>query len=120
VENWQIYLEKFLFGKIHGLGRGTERRGYLALLDPEATLQHPGMEKPISGDDIRGFIIRGMNTATDNRLAPTNWAARRHAVHRGAAECAHRRARGGVAGGAAPQTTRRPRAGRTSLLRSEH
>ena len=39
-------------------------------------LQYPGMAKPISGDDIRGFITRGMNSVTDYRLVPTNWAAR--------------------------------------------
>jgi hypothetical protein len=34
------------------------------------------MAKPIAGDDIRGFITRGMNTARDYRLVPANWAAR--------------------------------------------
>jgi SnoaL-like domain len=71
VENWQIYLEKFT-----AWGAAPSVEGYLAPFDPEATLQHPGMAEPISGDDIRGFITRGMNIAADYRLVPTNWAAR--------------------------------------------
>lgn len=71
MENWQIYLEKFT-----AWGAAPSVEGYLALFDPEATLQHPGMAKPICGDDIRGFITRGLNTASDYRLVLTNWAAR--------------------------------------------
>ena len=51
MENCQIYLEKFT-----AWGAAPSVEGYLALFDPEATLQHPGMAKPISGDEIRGFI----------------------------------------------------------------
>jgi hypothetical protein len=46
------------------------------LFDPEATLQRPGMAGPIAGDEIKAFITRGMNAATDYRLVPTSWAAR--------------------------------------------
>jgi ketosteroid isomerase-like protein len=71
MENWQTYLEKFT-----AWGAGPTIDGYLALFDPEATLQHPGMAQPISGEDIRTFITRGLNSATDYRLVPINWAAR--------------------------------------------
>ena len=112
MENWQIYLEKFT-----AWGAAPSVEGYLALFDPEATLQHPGMAKPICGDDIRAFITRGMNTARDYRLVPTNWAARGDTLFIEAPpECAHRRARGRMARGVVSQAARRPRAGRTGLL----
>jgi ketosteroid isomerase-like protein len=65
------YLEKFA---AWGATPSIER--YLALFDPHATLQHPGMAEPISGDDIRAFITRDLNSVTDYRLVPTSWAAR--------------------------------------------
>ena len=71
MDDWQIYLEKFA-----AWGVAPSVDGYLALFDPDATLQHPGMAEPISGDDIRAFITRGLNSVTDYRLVPTNWAAR--------------------------------------------
>jgi ketosteroid isomerase-like protein len=71
MEDWQRYLEKFT-----AWGAAPSIEGYLALFDPEATLQHPGMAQPISGDEIRAFISRGMDSAADYRLVPTNWAAR--------------------------------------------
>ena len=71
MDDWQIYLEKFA-----AWGAAPSIEGYLALFDPDATLQHSGMPEPISGDDIRAFITRGLNSVTDYRLVPTNWAAR--------------------------------------------
>jgi hypothetical protein len=34
------------------------------------------MAEPISGNDIRAFITRDLNSVTDYRLVPTSWAAR--------------------------------------------
>jgi hypothetical protein len=108
-------LEKFT-----AWGAAPSIEGYLALFDPEATLQHPGMARPISGDDIRGFITRGMNTAADYRLVPTNWAARGDTLFIEARQSARIAGREVVWPVACAQAGRRPRAGRTGLLRSEN
>ena len=50
MDDWQIYLEKFA-----AWGAAPSIEGYLALFDPDATLQHSGMPEPISGDDIRAL-----------------------------------------------------------------
>jgi hypothetical protein len=84
--------------------------GYLALFDPEATLQDPGMAEPISGDDIRDFITRGLNSVTDYRLVPTNWAARGDTLFIEARQSAHIAGREVMAGGALSQIAGRSRA----------
>jgi ketosteroid isomerase-like protein len=71
MDDWERYLERFT-----AWGAEPTVDGYIALFDPDATLQHPGMTAPITGNEIRAFIERGMALLTDYRLVPTNWAAR--------------------------------------------
>jgi hypothetical protein len=69
MEGWQRFLTKFA-----GWGADPSVEGYLALFHPNATLLHPGMPTPISGEAIRIFITRALENLPNYRLLPISWA----------------------------------------------
>jgi limonene-1,2-epoxide hydrolase len=49
---------------------------YLDLFDSEGTVQHPGMARPLAGEEIRGFISTVLSGMPDFRLRPLRWCGR--------------------------------------------
>jgi len=54
----------------------VEPESFADLWDPEGTLLHPGMEKPIPASEVSSYIIRVKSVLPDIRLRVTSWAAR--------------------------------------------
>lgn len=70
VHNWQGFLARFTrFGREPTVAR------YLDLFDPRGTVQHPGMERPLSGGDIAAFISAALANMPDFGLQPIQWCA---------------------------------------------
>jgi limonene-1,2-epoxide hydrolase len=57
-------------------GRDPTPAHYLDLFDPEGTVQHPGMARPLAGEEIHGFIATALSAMPDFRLRPLRWCAR--------------------------------------------
>jgi len=68
VPDWQCFMDRFAsFGREPGIEK------YLDLFDPRGTVKHPGMEKPIAGDEIAAFISSALANMPDFLLRPTRW-----------------------------------------------
>jgi ketosteroid isomerase-like protein len=57
-------------------GRDPTPGRYLDLFDAEGTVQHPGMPRPLAGQEIAGFIATALSAMPDFRLRPLRWCAR--------------------------------------------
>jgi hypothetical protein len=57
-------------------GRDPTPTHYLDLFAAEGTVQHPGMPRPLVGDEIGRFISTALTAVPDFRLQPVCWCAR--------------------------------------------
>lgn len=69
--DWEGFLTRFA-----QFGRDPTPARYLDLFDTEGTVQHPGMPRPLAGEEIRSFIATALSAMPDFRLLPLRWCAR--------------------------------------------
>jgi hypothetical protein len=65
---WERFLEKYT-----AFGQKPTVEGYVALFDPEGTVQHPGMAKPIGLDQLPNFIAGVLARMPEFHLIPVHW-----------------------------------------------
>lgn len=70
-ENWEPMLARF-----RAFGAAPSVTGYLDLFDPEGTVRHPGMPRPLRGASIGEFIEGALAAIPDFTLTPLRWCAR--------------------------------------------
>ena len=73
--DWQGFLARFF-----DFGNDPTPERYLDLFDPQGTVQHPGMARPLARPEIPAFISAALSTVPDFRLRPVHWCARGEAV----------------------------------------
>jgi hypothetical protein len=56
-------------------GRQPTVEGYVDLFEPNGTVQHPGMPRPLSGEQIQKFISAVLALMPDFRLQPVAWCS---------------------------------------------
>jgi limonene-1,2-epoxide hydrolase len=56
-------------------GEQPSVEGYVDLFEPAGTVQHPGMPRPLSGEEIRKFISTVLASMPDFRLQPVAWCS---------------------------------------------
>ncbi len=69
--DWEGFLARF-----SRFGRDPTPMRYLDLFAADGTVQHPGMPRPLGGDEIRRFISSALSAVPDFRLEPVRWCAR--------------------------------------------
>jgi len=74
-ESWQIALQRF-----SDFGARPSVAAYLAMFDPEGSVLHPGMSRPLCGPAIETFIAAALAAVPDFRLTPVRWAGHKDTV----------------------------------------
>jgi hypothetical protein len=75
IPNWLRFLTRFTT-----FGQEPTVQNYLDLFDPQGTVQHPGMERPLAGKQIAAFISSATAAMPDFRLQPMGWCANRETL----------------------------------------
>jgi len=69
--DWKGFLARFA-----QFGRDPTPTRYLDLFATGGIVQHPGMPRPVAGDEIGRFISTALSAVPDFRLEPARWCAR--------------------------------------------
>src|SRR5947209_15615080 len=62
------------FERFSEFGARPSVAGYLAMFEPDGTVLHPGMPRPLDGPDIEAFITAALAAVPDFQLTPVRWA----------------------------------------------